>query len=374
MEEEVSGESDSDEYEEILELDTCRVPVQDLEALEHKAWRKRDNSDDVSPGEHEVSNGIFTACDDVGEGWWYHWTPITVRNTRKDNLPPLYRRIRDKAKQLAHNTNSLHSGRLTIKLAQGGRDAGEVWITFQSAANTVPCEHGFTRDCLTPGNRVVRLLSAVRARRWLGRDPPWHRNQHARSPLMLGTKRKRLNRKYGSGGVAIFSERTWGFVHLLGEFSTVSRWLYANRYVVLARRPRQHACRVRSLSLQIRFPLASVPPEEVCHEHMPPPRIRDTLIVQLLLRGTCDHRIFHILFTHVHLLVPACLEMWTGNAAHSDSSQFATHAASPFPSPPSSHSPLLHNHPRVDVAQPILVSTYLLSVAYEREPWSHCHQ
>ena len=81
---------------------------------------------------------------------------------------------------------------------------------------------------------------------------------------------------------------------------------------------------------------------------MPPPRIRDTLIVQLFLRGTCDHRIFHFLFTHVHLSIPACLEMWTGNAAHSDSSQFATHAASSFPSPPSSHSPLLHNHPRVD--------------------------
>ena len=109
------------------------------------------------------------------------------------------------------------------------------------------------------------------------------------------------------------------------------------------------AClQVRSWSLPLRFPLASVPPEEVCHEHMPPPRIRDTLIVQLFLRGTCDQRIFNFLFTHVHLLIPAYLEMWTGNAAHSDSSQFATHAASTFPSPPSSHSPLLHNHPRVD--------------------------
>ena len=259
MEEEISGESDSDEYEEILELDTCRVPVQDLEVLQHKAGRKRDNSDDVPPRKHEVSNGIFTACsgnasgcepinaigDDVGEGWWYHWTPIPMRNTRKDTLAPLYRRIQGEANQLAHNTNSFHSGRLTIKLAQGGRDAGEVWITFQSAANTVPCEHGFTRDCLTPGNRVVRLLSAVRARRWLGRDPAWHRNQHARSPLMLGTKRKRSKRKYGPSWWRYnFSERTWCSRMLLGgEVSTVSRWLYANRYVVLARRPHQHVCR-----------------------------------------------------------------------------------------------------------------------------------
>ena len=95
MEEEVSGESDSDEHEEIHELDTCRVPVQDLEALEHKAGRKRDNSDDVPPRKHEVSNGIFTACsgnasgcepinaigDDVGEvgGIIGHRSPCEIQ-------------------------------------------------------------------------------------------------------------------------------------------------------------------------------------------------------------------------------------------------------------------------------------------------------
>ena len=224
MEEEVSsGESDSDEYEEIL---------QDLEALEHKAGRKRDNSKDVPPRKHEVSNGIFTACsgnasvcepinaigDDVGEGWWYHWTPITMRNTRKDTLAPLYRRIRGQAKQLAHNTNSLHSGRLTIKLAQGGRDAGEVWITFQSAANTVPCEHDFTRDCLTLGNRVVRLLSAVRVRRWLGR--PTLAQEPARTKsLDVGHQTEAVKTKIWnqSWWRCKFCERTWGSRMLLGS-------------------------------------------------------------------------------------------------------------------------------------------------------------
>ena len=140
-----------------------------------------------------------------------------MRNTRKDTLAPLYRRTRGEANQLAHNTNSLHSGRLTIKLAQGGRDAGEVWITFQSAANTVPCEHDFTRDCLTLA--TVLFASCRQSVRDGGSgDPPWHRNQHARSPLMLGTKRKRLKRKYGpSWWRCNFSERAWGSRMLLGS-------------------------------------------------------------------------------------------------------------------------------------------------------------
>ena len=220
-----------------------------------------------------------------------------MRNTRKDILAPLYRRIRGEANQLAHNTNSLHSGRLTIKLAQGGRDAGEVWITFQSAANTVPCEHDSTRDCLTLGNRVVRLLSAVRARRWLGR--PTLAQEPARTkPLDVEHQTEAVKTKIWTIVVALqflrthlgFQNASWqcqsqrnspGFVHLLGEVNPVSRWLYANKYVVFARRPRQHACRCDRGRFKFVSLLLLKPPEEVCHEHVPPPRIRDTLIVQL---------------------------------------------------------------------------------------------
>ena len=190
-----------------------------------------------------------------GKCQWYHWTPITMRNTRKDTLAPLYRRIRGEANQLAHNTNSLQSGRLT-----GCRDPGEVWITFQSAANTVPCEHDFTRDCLKLGNRVVRLLSTVRARRWLGR--PTLAQEPARTkPLDVGHQMEAVKTKIWTIVVALqflrthlgFQNASWqcqqsqrnspGFVHLLGEVSTVSRWLCANKYVVFAWHPRQHACR-----------------------------------------------------------------------------------------------------------------------------------
>ena len=139
-----------------------------------------------------------------------------MRNTRKDTRAPLYRRVRGEANQLAHNTNILHSGRLTIKLAQGGRDTGEVWITFQSAANTVPCEHDFTRDCLTLGNRVVRFLSAVRARRWLER--PTLAQKPARTNLPdVGHQTEAVQTKTGpSWWHCNFSERTWGSRMLLG--------------------------------------------------------------------------------------------------------------------------------------------------------------
>ena len=182
-----------------------------------------------------------------------------MRNSRKDTLAPLYRRTRGEANQLAHNTNSLHSGRLTIKLAQGGRDAGAVWITFQSAANTVPCEHDFTRDCLTLGNRVVRLLSAVRARRWL-RRPTLAQEPARTKPLDVGHRTEAFKTNIWTIVVALQFLRTrlglknasWqcqsqrispGFVHLFGEVRTVSRWLCANMYVVFSWHPRQHAWR-----------------------------------------------------------------------------------------------------------------------------------
>ena len=148
-------------------------------------------------------------------------------------------------------------------------------------------------------------------------DPPWHRNQHARSPLMLGTKRKRLTRKYGpSWWRCNSSERTWGSRMLLGSANLngtlpassiclVRSALFPDGFMRISLSCSLGVHQVRSWSFQIGFPLASVLPEEVCHEHMLPPRIRDTLIVQLFLRGTCDHRIFHFLFTHVHLSIPA---------------------------------------------------------------------
>ena len=179
-----------------------------------------------------------------------------MRNTAKDTLAPLNRRIRGEANQLAHNTNSLHSGRLT---AQGCRDPGEVWITFQSAANTVPCEHDFTRGCLTLGNRVVRFLSAIRVRRWLGR-PTLAQEPARMKPLDVRHQMEAVKTKIWTIVVALqflrthlgFQSASWlcqsqrnspGFVHLLGEVRTVSRWLCANKYVVFAGRPRQHACR-----------------------------------------------------------------------------------------------------------------------------------
>ena len=109
------------------------------------------------------------------------------------------------------------------------------------------------------GNRVVRLLSAVRARRWLGR-PTLAQKSARTKPLDVGHQIEAVKTKIWTIVVASqflrthlgFQNASWlcqsqrkspGFVHLLGEVSTVSRWLYAYKYVVFARSPRQHACR-----------------------------------------------------------------------------------------------------------------------------------